>query len=148
MEISSLVISILALAASAFTYFKHDKKLKDQERKINEYQLKQIEKEDLESKKAAIRGNIVKGLNGNRTLKIYNSGRAVARNIRVEGLDVDGLIHSAEELFPYELMNPQDYTEIIINLVFGCPSTIKLKYIWDDESGKNNVLEQVLTLYN
>ena len=62
MEVWGLIISILALLASAFTYFKHDKKLKEQERKINEYQLKQIEKEDLESKKAAIRGNIVKGL--------------------------------------------------------------------------------------
>ena len=67
MEVWGLIISILALLASAFTYFKHDKKLKEQERKINEYQLKQIEKEDLESKKAAIRGNIVKGLKGKRT---------------------------------------------------------------------------------
>ena len=54
MEIWSLIIAILALLFSAFTYLKHDKKLKDQARKINEYQLKKIEKDDLESKKAAI----------------------------------------------------------------------------------------------
>lgn len=146
MEVWGLIISILALLASAFTYFKHDKKLKDQERKINEYQLKQIEKEDLESKKAAIRGNIVKGLKGKRTLKVYNSGRAIARNIRIEGLDVEGLFHRADEVFPYELMNPQDYTEVNIMLFNNCAPTIKLKYIWDDESGKNNEFEQVLTL--
>ena len=146
MEAWGLIISILALLASAFTYFKHDKKLKDQERKINEYQLKQIEKEDLESKKAAIRGNIVKGLKGKRTLKVYNSGRAIARNIRIEGLDVEGLFHRADEVFPYELMNPQDYTEVNIMLFNNCAPTIKLKYIWDDESGKNNEFEQVLTL--
>ena len=146
MELYSLVISVLALIASVFTYLRHDKKLKEQECRINEYQLKQIEKEDLESKKAAIRGNIVKGLKGGRTLKVYNSGRATARNIRVEGLDVNGLIHRADELFPYELMNPQDYTEVIIHLVVGCPSTIKLKYIWDDEFGDNNEFEQVLTI--
>ena len=146
MEVWSLIISILALAASAFTYFKYDKKLKEQERKINEYQLKQIEKEDLESKKAAIRGNIVKGLKGKRTLKVYNSGRAIARNIRIEGLDVEGLFHRADEVFPYELMNPQDYTEVNIMLFNNCAPTIKLKYIWDDESGKNNEFEQVLTL--
>lgn len=146
MELYSLIISVLALIASIFTYFMHDKKLKEQERRINEYQLKQIEKEDLENKKAAIRGNIVKGLKGGRTLKIYNSGRAAARNIRVEGLDVNGLIHRAAELFPYELMNPQDYTEVTIHLVIGCPSTIKLKYVWDDEYGDNNNFEQVLTI--
>lgn len=146
MELYSLIISVLALIASVFTYLRHDKKLKEQERRINEYQLKQIEKEDLESKKAAIRGNIVKGLKGGRTLKVYNSGRATARNIRVEGLDVNGLIHRADVLFPYELMNPQDYTEVRIHLVVGCPSTIKLKYIWDDEYGDNNEFEQVLTI--
>ena len=146
MELYSLIISVLALIASVFTYLRHDKKLKEQERRINEYQLKQIEKEDLESNQAAIRGNIVKGLKGGRTLKVYNSGRATARNIRVEGLDVNGLIHRADELFPYELMNPQDYTEATIHLAVGCPSTIKLKYIWDDEFGDNNEFEQVLTI--
>lgn len=146
MELYSLIISVLALIASIFTYFKHDKKLKEQERKINDYQLKQIEKEDLESKKAAIRGNIVKGLKGGRILKVYNSGRATARNIRVEGLDVNGLFHRADKLFPYELMNPQDYTEVTIHLMMSCPSTIKLKYIWDDEFGNNNKFEQVLTI--
>lgn len=146
MEISSLIISIVALATSAYTYFKHDKKLKGQEQRINDYQLKQIEKENIESKKAAIRGNIIKSLNGKRTLKVYNSGRVVARNIRVDGLEVDGLIHRAKELFPYELMNPQDYTELTIHLVTSHPSTIKLKYTWDDESGENNEFEQILTI--
>lgn len=142
----SLLLSILALIASVFTYFKHDKKLKEQERKINEYQLKQIEQENLESKKAAIRGNIVKGLKGGRTLKVYNSGRATARNIRVEGLDVNGIFYMRRDIFPYELMNPQDYTELTMHLTCGCPSTIKLKYIWDDEFGDNNEFEQVLTI--
>ena len=146
MELYSLVISVLALIASVFTYLRHDKKLKEQERRINEYQLKQIEKEDLESKKAAIRGNIVKGLKGGRTLKVYNSGRATARNIRVEGLDINGIFYMRRDIFPYELMNPQDYTELTMHLTCGCPSTIKLKYIWDDEFGDNNEFEQVLTI--
>lgn len=50
------------------------------------------------------------------------------------------------DIFPYELMNPQDYTEVTIHLVACCPSTIKLKYIWDDEYGDNNEFEQVLTI--
>lgn len=146
MELYSLIISVLALIASVFTYLRHDKKLKEQERRINEYQLKQIEKEDLESKKAAIRGNIVKGLKGGRTLKVYNSGRATARNIRIEGLDINGIFYMRRDIFPYELMNPQDYTELTMHLTYGCPSTIKLKYIWDDEFGDNNEFEQVLTI--
>ena len=55
MDWGNLTISILALTISIITYFKHDKKLKEQERKINEYQLKQLETESEEKKKAIIK---------------------------------------------------------------------------------------------
>lgn len=141
-----LIISCLALGVSVFTYFKHDKKIKAQEQIINDYQINKIAKENEESKKASIRGNIIKGDRGKRTLKVYNCGKAAARNIRVEGLDIESLAVIRNGLFPYELMNPQDYTELIICIVKGSPSTIKLKYIWDDDFGRNNEFEQVLTL--
>ena len=102
--------------------------------------------ENEEIKKASIRGNIIKGDRGKRTLKVYNCGKATARDIRVEGLDTDSLAVMRNYLFPYELMNPQDYTEVIIWIVKDSPSTIKLKYIWDDDFGQNNEFEQVLTL--
>lgn len=141
-----LIISCLALGVSVFTYFKHDKKIKAQEQIINDYQINKIAKENEESKKASIRGNIIKGDRGKRTLKVYNCGKAAARNIRVEGLDIESLAVMRNGLFPNELMNPQDYTELIICIVKGSPSTIKLKYIWDDDFGQNNEFEQVLTL--
>lgn len=141
-----LIISCLALGVSVFTYFKHDKKIKAQEQIINDYQINKIAKENEEIKKASIRGNIIKGDRGKRTLKVYNCGKATARDIRVEGLDMGSFVVMRNDLFPYELMNPQDYTEVIIWVVKGSPSTIKLKYIWNDDFGQNNEFEQVLTL--
>ena len=141
-----LIISCLALGVSVFTYFKHDKKIKAQEQIINDYQINKIAKENEDSKKASIRGNIIKGDRGKRTLKVYNCGKATARDIRVEGLDMGSFVVMRNDLFPYELMNPQDYTEVIIWVVKGSPSTIKLKYIWNDDFGQNNEFEQVLTL--
>ena len=141
-----LIISCLALGVSVFTYFKHDKKIKAQEQIINDYQINKIAKENEDSKKASIRGNIIKGDRGKRTLKVYNCGKATARDIRVEGLDIGSLAVMRNDLFPYELMNPQDYTEVVIWIVKGSPSTIKLKYVWDDDFGQNNEFEQVLTL--
>lgn len=141
-----LIISCLALGVSVFTYFKHDKKIKAQEQIINDYQINKIAKENEEIKKASIRGNIIKGDRGKRTLKVYNCGKATARDIRVEGLDMGSFVVMRNDLFPYELMNPQDYTEVIIWVMKGSPSTIKLKYIWNDDFGQNNEFEQVLTL--
>ena len=39
MTIASLIISILAILFSLYTYFVHDKKIKDQTKLINDYQL-------------------------------------------------------------------------------------------------------------
>ena len=144
--IAAFVVSLGALVFSAYTYSKHDKKIKAQEQIINDYQINKIAKENEEIKKASIRGNIIKGDRGKRTLKVYNCGKATARDIRVEGLDMGSFVVMRNDLFPYELMNPQDYTEVIIWVVKGSPSTIKLKYIWNDDFGQNNEFEQVLTL--
>ena len=141
-----LIISCLALGVSVFTYFKHDKKIKAQEQIINDYQINKIKKEDEESRKANIKGNIYPGNKGKLILKVFNSGKAIARNIRVEGLDVDSLVVIGKDLFPYELMNPQDNTELTIWITKDSASVIKLKYIWDDDFGQNNEFEQVLTL--
>ncbi len=146
MEMWSFIISVVALLFSGFTFLFYDRKLKRQDAKINDYQLKQLEAAERDSKKAQIRGNIFKGPKGARIIKVYNCGHAVARNIRMEGLDIDGVYHRYQEIFPYELMNPQDCTELTLHLACGAPSTLKIKFIWDDESGKNKEFEQVLTL--
>ena len=144
--IAAFVVSLGALIFSAYTYSKHDKKIKAQEQIINDYQINKIKKEDEESRKANIKGNIYPGNKGKLILKVFNSGKAIARNIRVEGLDVDSLIVIGKELFPYELMNPQDNTELTLWITKDSPSTIRLRYIWDDDFGQNNEFEQVLTL--
>ena len=146
METWSFIISVLALLSSGFTFWFYDRKLKRQDAKINEYQLKQLEAAEQDRKKAQIRGNIYPNAKGGRTFRIYNAGHSKATNIRIEGLDNAGLIHNGRRIFPYELMNPQDYTELTLHLCFGSPSTLKIKYVWDDESGKDNEFEQVLTL--
>jgi hypothetical protein len=146
MEVMGLIISILTALFAAFTFIFYDRKLKDQDKKINEYQLKKLQEEETDNKKAQIRGNIIKGEKGKKTFKIYNSGKSIARNIRVEGLDFEGGYIIGVEVFPYELLNPQDYTEVIVVVFGNGPNTIKMKYIWDDDYQVNNEFIQVLTL--
>ena len=69
--IAAFVVSLGALIFSAYTYSKHDKKIKAQEQIINDYQINKIKKEDEDRKKASIRGNIV-NYRGKSILKIYN----------------------------------------------------------------------------
>jgi len=138
-------LSLLAIALTIIMYFKHDKRLKKQEEKLNIYQLKKMEVEESDNKKAQIRGNILKGDRGRRILKIFNSGRAIGRNIRIEYLGDMENIFTNDSHFPYELLNPQDNTEIFLFLSEGA-STLKIKLIWDDDFMNNNEFIQVLTL--
>lgn len=145
MDIISFVLSVLAILGSVFIYFYHDKKIKQQEKRLNDYQLKKFEKEDIESKKAQIKGSIKKGEKGLRTLIVFNAGKATAHNIRLEILsDQEGIINL--EFIPFEMLNPQENTETIFFLTEGHTPILKIKYIWNDEFQENNEFIQVLTI--
>jgi len=141
----SLALSILALVGSVTTYLIHDKKLKSQEVRINEYELSKIENEKKEALKAKVRANSYKSRTGQQTIKIFNSGVAIARNIRIEfPANLDTYIRMGQ--FPYPYMNPQDSTEISVLLTNMTPETIEIILLWDDDFKENNDYRQIITL--
>lgn len=147
MNYISLGLSILALLGTIYTYLKHDKKLKNQGARLNEYKLKKMEVEEVENKKALIKGNLLKGDRGRRTLKVFNSGKVVANNIRLEFIEgEDGILLVNKDLFPFELMNPQDGTELIFHVHTGSPDKIRVKFLWDDAFKTNNEFMQVFSI--
>lgn len=145
-NIVSSTLSLIAIVLTVVMYFKHDKRLKKQEERLNAYQLKKIDNEESENKKAQIRGNIIKGEKGHRTLKVFNAGKSIATNIRLVFLSSTDRLFVGKNPFPYELLNPQDYTEAVFHLTIGCPGTIKVIFIWNDEFQEDNEFTQVLTL--
>lgn len=142
----SLLISLLALGTSVFTYFRHDRKLKKQEQKINNYQIAQMEAAAEENKKANICGDIRKS--GNRyILTVSNRGKAIARDIRIEGLNSRHIIHSAEFLLPYSLLNPTESFDITIDRIGGYYiDRLSLVYRWDDDYSNDRTKEQIVML--
>ena len=145
MELASIIISIIALLGSLATYIIHDRKIKEQEKMINAYQLAKFKEEEEDNKKALISGNIIKKESGQRVLKIYNKGKATATNINIQGLDIQE-IDVYDKILPYELMNPQDYFEIRFRIIMNAPPTLKLTYTWDDEYKTGNTYTQILSL--
>ncbi|MEG1648298.1 MAG: hypothetical protein RR277_00250 [Rikenellaceae bacterium] len=148
MEVVSLIISILAIFGTLYTYIRHDKKIKEQERILNEYQIEKIKTEKDESKKALIKGNVLKSEKGKRTLKVFNAGKAVAFNINLEilngNIEEKGVLNFHFE--PYEMMNPQDSTETSFFLCEGHTPTLKIKFTWEDDFQDNNEFIQVLSI--
>ena len=115
-----------------------------------EYQQLMIEKMKKEKEdllKASIKGNIFPASHrGGRHLRIFNAGKSVARNVRVEWLNEDQtvILHSSFEVI--EDLTPQNFRDYRISLVNGHPQTMRLRYTWDDDFKTDNTLEEGLQL--
>lgn len=82
-QIIPFVISALALLLSLYTYFRHDAKIKKQNALINQFQLEKFKKENDSEKKAIIEANVINREKGKRIIKVYNKGKAIAKNVVV-----------------------------------------------------------------
>lgn len=115
-----------------------------------EYMTLQIEKlkqEAIEKKQARIRGNIIDAPgNGNRRLKIFNAGQAVARNVNVEWLNPDDEVMVQWEFGLIGEISPQNGRSYNIALCIGHPETMRLRYTWTDDYKEDNVFEEDVQL--
>ncbi len=135
-----IILSVLVATGSFVAYIKHDKKIKQQEAKLNELQIKQYEKEEAKEKMAEMKANIIRGHEGKARILFINAGMEDAINVRIEMLstkeELSGITFLSA-LGPYEVINPQSYREVNLTLCVGHSDTIKLKIIWDDKFQKN-----------
>lgn len=115
-----------------------------------EYQRLMIEKmkeEQDEKKKAIVRGNTYPSINrGIRIIKIFNSGKSTARNVRIEWLNPSVSVSFIKPLETIEDLTPQNSREFRALLCTGCPETIRLRYTWDDDYQENNTIEESLQI--
>lgn len=139
MEIAGIVISIIALFLSLFTYIKHDVRIKQQAAKLNEYQLDKIEIEKQEEIQAIIEANVINGDRGKRTIKVYNKGKSTARQVDVIIPKIEGYQVVANPC-PIDI-RPQNRIDISLITFNGAPDKIILNLI-----GKMNFEMIILTL--
>lgn len=145
--ILSLVVALGAMGLSFFTYFAHDRELKRQEQKINDLQLTALRREEAETKRAKIRGNIIDAPGkGNRELRIFNAGQVTARNVKVEWLNCreDDGIYVTEDFSDLGDMSPQNPWKVRLSLNSGHEPKMHLRYTWSDDYQEENEFEEYL----
>lgn len=146
MEIASLLISILVFAGSIFLYCVHDRKIKKQEIRINEYELTRIDKEKEKALKATFKASYLKDSQSKGVIKIKNDGCAKASNVRADIITGDLHADVRKKSFPCQYLNPGDSAEIEMVLSTNTPDTIEVKIMWDDDFQPNNEYSQRITL--
>ena len=134
-----LILSALGITGGVFAYLRHDRKLKLQEKRLNDLQIRQLQKAEARELQANIKCNAYRSKT-NSIVKIVNAGPANASNVRVEILDqdkLDGLIFFHQNWGPYDLINATNCVEERIALCEGHDEFIKLRIVWDDDFCKD-----------
>lgn len=137
-EIINASATGVGIIGGVILYFKHDNKLKDQERRINEFNIERIEKEKELEKQADIDCNILYDGGGLATIKFYNSGKCDARNVRMNILSRDdGVI--VDPWGPYKVLGKSGIysREERIALLEGHDDTMDIEVTWDDDYAIN-----------
>lgn len=140
-----LVISLVSLAGTIFTFLFYDRKIKKQEKELNKYQLKKNHEEEQETKKANLRASIYQ-YGKDKKLKIYNQGQAKARNITVK-FDKDYKYFISENPFPVDCIHPQGFQEITLSIHKGTPDRFGVVITWDDDFASDRTFEDNIQTY-
>ena len=141
-----MLATILDLIKSVFGFFRYIKvgrKIEEQQIEINDLQLKRLREEDIAKQQADIL-LILSNDGGVSNLTITNRGCAIAKNIRIIGLD--SLLYDVNTTLPYDLF-PNEEIEITITHTKDTPSSAHIVCIWDDEYGDSRKCEKHLSFY-
>jgi len=144
MAIASFVISLLSLGFALFSYFRHDAKIKRQSELLNTFQLEKIIKEKEAEKKATVEANVIKHDKGRRTIKVYNKGKATAKNVSINFPGNPNVI-IGDNPSPVDL-KPSHSIDISVNIFHGSDDRLRIVLTWKDLISDNNVDEQILLL--
>jgi hypothetical protein len=148
------VVAGLALFLSAYaiwTTLKFNRRqisLIESQQRLNEVLLKKGESEALDARKADLGASFIKLGSSNYRLKIWNKGKASARDVRIdfpEGNDV--VPHSEiERKFPLESLEQYQSVELIAAVSMDTKSKHTIRLAWSDGYSDKNEKTVYVTL--
>ena len=141
------VIATVALLISGYVAW-HQRGINASQKKVNELLLQQGENEAQATKKADLGASFLKlGKNSHR-LKIWNKGKATARNVRIAFPDGNQFVaeDDVRRKFPLETLEQYQPVEVIAYLTLGTDGKHHLKLTWDDDSGEDNEKSVYVTI--
>lgn len=139
--IAGLALLLSGYATWMTVRFNHKQKaLIESQERLNNMLLMQGERDNQQASRADLGANFVKLGCGNYRLRIFNKGKATARNVRVdfpEGCDV--IIPSeVDEKFPLEALEQHQSVDLIVSAALGSRLKHAIQFLWSDDAGKEN----------
>lgn len=148
------LIAVLALALSGYSVWKslqfqeQQRELLEIRKKVNNLVLAREQAEAQASSHAEISARLITIGSKNHRLRIFNKGKATARNVRIDFPDGNQLIMESDidQKLPMEFMQPGQTVELIAALVMNSPRKLRVQLRWQDEDGEeqNSIVDTTL----
>lgn len=131
------IVALLALGLSLYSTRTANK--------LNTLLLEKESQDALDQKRADISANFIKVGQKKRSLTVFNKGRGLARDVRIEFPEGIGVLipDEVQAKFPIPILEQYQSVELLAAVTYGSPSRMTIKLTWDDESGTDN--EKILT---
>ena len=139
-DISNIAGNILSCAALIISWvsLRMSKRTNARQDELNQLLIERETKAEEDSRRADLSANLVKVGKSNWQLKVFNRGKATARNVRLIDLQEDNSVlvrRHIQRKFPVPFLEQHQYVEVAVISLLNGPSRAHIKLVWDDESG-------------
>jgi len=143
----ALGLSIAALGIT-HAFNQRQKKFFENQELLNKQMLRQIDEQVKEKKQADFGARIVKLGQSSHRLKVFNSGKAPGRNVRVEVLEGQDMLLGGdlEKKFPADQIDSGSGIEMMVAMYLSGPTKLKLRILWEDDHSMNQ--EKTITAHS
>ena len=147
MEVAALIISGISLLVAIVSFFfslpsqRLQNKLNQMEIKLREYEISEIEKENL--KAACVEARVIKISKGKYKLKVWNSGNDTAYNVTAAFNEESNIIIGDREKMPFEILEPQKGFDVWLVIYMGCANKFTITTTWEDSNGNEYTKSQM-----
>jgi hypothetical protein len=150
-SIGDMIASAALLLSIYSTWRSHRFKKKEEvllelQRKVNELAIEKEKREAIEMCRAELGANLVPNGSRDFRLRIFNKGKAIARNILVDFPDGNDLVpeNDVKDKFPMESMEPSQAVDLITAIHMQTKPKHKIHLSWQDANG--NLQEKTVTV--
>lgn len=136
---AALLLSLIATYTS-WRSNKEQKQFMETQERLNRVLLERETHEAAHDKSADLGASFLKLGRSSYRLKIYNKGKAIARNVRIEFPDGNSLISQddIDAKFPFEIFDVHQSVELIAAIALESKPKLAVKLLWDDDSRVDN----------
>jgi len=135
----ALLLSVVATMATIFFNHRQKSLIRSQDA-LNQRLLAREEDDARAARKADLSANLVKLSKSDWRLKVFNRGKAAARNVTLDWPKDDDLLipGDVESKFPLEVLEPMQGVELLASVHFGSKSKHELTIRWADDFDQHN----------